>query len=968
MLSRNSKQRKRGVVLIITLFFMMILGLMAAAMFKIIPQEHLAIRRHLEDQQSHYAATSGVKDVLAWIVNVRAASNTASQSWSTPKEPFAVPAGQDYEVVTNINPGASPWRMDPIDSATPSNTATLGNVTNPITYFYNGMPVLKRTQSLQLSDGWCADVFVFPDKMTFPHQFALDHAGTATQAAAYCAVSVAYRDINGDGQLTPSIGEKYKLRAKANFSTDTLAKFAYFTDNWANDENGNPSAITLNSGLNRAIFDGPFHSNAAPHFFASGGNAYWNGSTPSFTSTLTFSDALTGNYNGLNHDGLAWEEGNMQSGANSVTGRPYDDSNNAIASRYQRMMQNGEPAIRNVKKIEMPTDSTPLAKAAWGEQSTITDQSLLPADGVYVNSLSTDPTKAAGGIFVKGNVQKMTLEVLNSTGAAVGDGNLNSTTPNPANDGNPAVRLTMSTSYNGTTAINPTVSTVTGGTQYLYNTQMTSASQTSNSQVSVPTSSVRIYNASSQVAYNANRTSNQTVNYTGQLTSNQTVNYTGTLTSNQTVNYQTTLTSNTSSQGSSFGTGAGAGTRIYYTVPYTVSYTGNASSQSQVSYQGPRTSTSQVTYNGPTSSQSQVSYTVPTTTTRTYSNSQATIPYTSNYNIPQFSGFGAPTPQYTVTGTQYGASQTFPTTQYQTQSFQPKALVIEANTTPMTLQASNLFAGGSPSMSFIVNGATQASLNVATNNAYTIQQNKQYPNLWEVKSLQMQSDVTTGAVSSNYHLNGAVHVNGNIGNTAPNGRAGENDNNFYSEGLSGWNKGKKTIAADKFDWTSPSASTVTPQQLRIDGHIRVFDTPQGSQISGTNLYKHNVGIMADTIDLKVTRAEFNGGSGVAPFNGASSKELFVYGVIMGRGNGMVASNVRSTGYGGGSNRTLQGSLKNAKLRLFGGLLQKVQGEVRVGSYGWDQEYNYDPQNAISPPPFFPTLNDFVIFNYIEDKV
>jgi Tfp pilus assembly protein PilX len=293
---------KRGLVLVLTLFFMMILGLLSVALFAIVPQDLRQSLRYESDLQAHYAVTAGIKHATAFLssaMNPAAPSlatpmASTSNGWSESTNPFGVPtSGYDYANATCSNPGGSPWNMAPMSG---SDTVDPQPTTNN-TFFYNGMPYLRLNPNvLRLNGDWCVDVAVFPDKYTAPHGFVAQ-TGSTPLSPAYTVVALAFHDYNGNGIMDGG-NEHYVLRAKANMAVSSFARYAFFADKWDPNQYLTLQTQTAGSSSNRPLVDGPFHTNGYPQLYSQGGAAFWsqtpaagNTFTPMFTGSLTYSAA-----------------------------------------------------------------------------------------------------------------------------------------------------------------------------------------------------------------------------------------------------------------------------------------------------------------------------------------------------------------------------------------------------------------------------------------------------------------------------------------------------------------------------------------------------------------------------------------------------------------------------------------------------------------------------------------------------
>jgi Tfp pilus assembly protein PilX len=972
--SPRKRSGRKGIVLVLTLFFMMILGLLSVALFAVVPQDLRQTRAYQNDLDAHYAATAGIKEAVSFMSSTfNTATNATSgysfaNSWPTvpatgcgANDPFGVPAsGYDFYLDTSSsaysNPGAQPWNMSPMSSALVDPSPLTPAIGSQNTYFYPNMPVLRMNAGvIRLNGNWCVDVAIYPDKYTKPHAFYPIGGNLGNFPPAYCIVALAFQDFNGNGKVDASLGEHYTLRAKANVSVASFARYAYFEQT---QNIGTPIVIsTQGTGPNTPQYSGPYYTGGTPILKVDGGADYWaqqpsstNTYTPAFTGTLTYAgtppasqpgqsigsvDFATLNGVKLNADGLGWAGGNMNSlldgglyTGTATAQRPYNDQNIPIATNYTRLITGGQSSIQNVPAINLPANSGSLALNAWGitEQATITSQStIVGADKVYVNTQAAVSGAAAGGVFINGDVQQMVLQVLNASGNPIGDGTLSSAVPNNTNNGNTAIRVTMSNTYVASVGSGSTAKS--NGDS---NTYSTSSSDYSKSYFLSMSAGPKSYSQSLSQSYGPSYYS-QYVSMSGERTSTPTFASFSNWNSTQT--YQVPH--------ESFGGGGGQQAAVTW---YTPSYvtTPQSTSQTAPSY-----------YNQPTSISAQE------TTSKSYTASGQTET-NSNYSVFASGTYLSMTAN---SPTETNLSNTFTSNSGYAISttYQPVALVIEANTVPMALSSSNpsLFSSNATFVFGPAASQTTSYLNLGLSQAAVFNQDHTNPNLFQVATMMMPKG----------KLNGAVQVQGNIGVGNPASPSATNQG-----GISGWNKEPRTIAAESDSWAivSGTASQVSSagKTLRIDGNIDSFGTPLGQSISGSYLYSNNLGLLASNVDVRVDNGNSVYATSTSTSNGyqvpvvASSNAMYLYAVVMAAGG-------TGTGGVGCSNLPALTSSPNADtayLNLFGGILQGTPGTLLQGNYGWRQNYSYDAENALSPPPFFPTLNSFSVYNYLEERL
>lgn len=71
----NRRQKVRGSILLLTLFFLVLISLFAVAFWKIVPVELHSAQRHKDDTRAYYAADAGVVDTIGWLGAATIAGN-----------------------------------------------------------------------------------------------------------------------------------------------------------------------------------------------------------------------------------------------------------------------------------------------------------------------------------------------------------------------------------------------------------------------------------------------------------------------------------------------------------------------------------------------------------------------------------------------------------------------------------------------------------------------------------------------------------------------------------------------------------------------------------------------------------------------------------------------------------------------------------------------------------------------------
>jgi len=390
------KPRSRAFVLASVFFVMVVIVLLIASLFRLVPQEVRWSGDHRRETVAYYTATGGVKHALTWLRSVRL--DTGGNN-----EPFnRTAASEPYERINLTNPESFPLRLVPAVDPNPDGLET---------FFPPGLPVLRsRPGRVQLPGGWSAEVYIIPDKRTFPHPFLAGSTGTLP--ACYTVLSLAYRDANGNGSCDVGVGENYALRVETSIVERTFARYAYFVDQWANAA-ADTARFAVLPGLTEAIFSGPVHSNDTPVVQVTD-SAFWSQATTfpqPFGDDVSFAGDTTNPKVTDSLDGIAYFGGNFQGSSEDL--RPYRGTGtNQVAdrTRYERLYKKGQGALRRTQRIDFPTSWRRAAEAAWGVEAgreVVVDSA--PQNQVFINPQDL-------GIAATGSLRRLSLDVVDGAG------------------------------------------------------------------------------------------------------------------------------------------------------------------------------------------------------------------------------------------------------------------------------------------------------------------------------------------------------------------------------------------------------------------------------------------------------------------------------------------------------------------------------------------------------------------------
>lgn len=185
---------------------------------------------------------------------------------------------------------------------------------------------------------------------------------------------------------TASFGGRPMRRITTWLSQQSFARFALYCETVPDGACWDPAA---------EHYDGPLHLNGPLNIWTYS-SLYNGGYPPLFYSSVSSASTVSGSADGVGY--------NARTGGYNP---PYDSRGNPIKGRYEAIYAQGRPSLQTgVARIEMPTSTSALANAAWGDPT----MPKPTTTGVYVNQAKTG-NDAAGGIYIVGGVSKMEMSV-----------------------------------------------------------------------------------------------------------------------------------------------------------------------------------------------------------------------------------------------------------------------------------------------------------------------------------------------------------------------------------------------------------------------------------------------------------------------------------------------------------------------------------------------------------------------------
>lgn len=939
--------KKRGIAILIAVFFMILLSLIAIALIGMVPVELQSSTRTKLDLQAHYAVTSGIRHARSWCSAVMTPSTEHSSpeflgddSTTTGNAFYTSGAGYLNEI-TGINGTVAEVEYTPMQlkdvwasGLIPTGTANWNNslkygaqagVWAMLNIPKSGNNAVDEDTVVLVKKAplvmglWSTYTVIIPDadtpggKNTLTGSTITTFFGGSGKAGRRCyqIVSLAYY------QGFPT------LRAKSTILEDSFARYSLFVDQ---DENKEWYLQALKGQVSTL---GPVHTNGAFRFAVD--PSLWtstSGDPVPFNGLLTFGKYAT-TADGLNPahpgDGNLYSQGNDMAGSNEAY-RPFDLSSGSSADRYSKMIAGGQSNLRKTSTVSLPPDSTKISNAAYGtgfETGPYTNATVsnhvkagTDPDGIFVFPNASN--RAAGGVVVKGDQDKMFLEVVDGHGKPMG---VNNTSQLAALEdgtaiGNPAMRVQSKqaqTAVSTSSVTLTTTSVIPGGTSSSSTGQNigttlgtttlsgTATGTTVGTTVRTTTLSGTVTSTQTNTTYNTTTLSGTRTQTTTRTTYNTTTRFGSSTQTTTRYTTQSTVNSAVVTYGYTTLGQAAAGvyplTSTSYTTTYnTITNTGTTVLSSSTGQ------TVGTTYNTGTtvvssSTGTTVGTTVRTTTIRNSSSTGTTVNTTYNTTTTTRSSSTGTTVGTTYrTTTLYGttvvpASTTTGTsvsTGVFTETFKPIDQVIEARNSAVTLNSTMFSANGisnyqlpagaatnsntavtSPAAMDVskLGGITQmliasgsslvpltAATTVGTDNVVVIKQSRTDPKTAVVFIIPATKN------SEGNLLNGAVYTEGNLGSPGSQTPAVAG-----SGGLAGVNYGRKTIGGQirSSDTNLTNSTDKFAQQpekssatLGIVNSLWQFGTKRNETDSSKLKADNGLGLVAEDIQITASPNDY----------------------------------------------------------------------------------------------------------------
>ena len=989
------KKRRRGIVLITTLFFMILFFMLSFALYQLSPSDNRTALRDKTMTEAHFGCTAGIRYAKEWISAVSkpdtdpGSANILGDNFPTGGGPVTIGSTviarthNDIFSVPNTDPNFNVVALSTLSCPHGRFSGKTGidflgfrPDANLTTTDYNQMvtqqinwPCLRSPSPLVIGD-YQIYTYIVPAAKTVE---------TATGAAggglrSYLITTISYRS----GLPV--------LRARCLLKEQSSADYAYRTNKAGLDSYGNPISWVV-SNANSVLFDGPVHTNDVPWLNIA--SSYWDDALTYFPSDavtkkhpkrafmgggLTFSGTNTSL--APNFDGAGYVGGNYGStpgdakrpfnasgvplASSAQGGQPTPEGGN-IVNRYDRMIEGGRQRIRKIPSVPLPADLNILKTAAFG------------ADSVTGLDTSGNITANWGVDLTQKNASLQTTSVTvpqyikNSSGAVQGTVVRNNA---PAKEVGIFVNpVSGGTEAAGGVAIKGDTKTmileVTDSLGKVVTTGLDSGASAANSSSAAGNPTIRIQ--STIDSYDSN---------SGSLKTTYTASGTAAGTWVPTVNavYHPTVT------------GSWVATVNAYTTPAVNSYT-TANPGPLHSPAGPGTGD---TYNEPTGSGSASGFytcphpkpdTVHPTVNAVYhpTVNGYTSGYQAAYTSPTVNGYtsGGGATTYTAAGT---VLEPFV---YKAQDWMVDvknvATVIPA-AMPMPTVAADIKAW-----------QTGVGTNVATGDSNTHQASKlgDTPlSIDPVTNLPVTGVAQTGITSVYLHIGAdtaGTKLSANY--SVPTGKI-----IVYKQSRSDANR------VDAFLLDRPSAITPAKQPAGTNG--AVFSTGDINGLRGVNMEAKTIGVdysngkgigivdnlwQYGTVQGEKPPTAYHGLGLVATKMNVQTREsrflnksLYIYATIIagktGNTGGLDVSNSNTdtlTDWNrvAGSTDT---NATNRTLQIFGGLTEQITKARLVGSSsgsrGWNQQMNFDKHLSYRPPPFFPSTNTLVPLAYFQESV
>lgn len=1048
-------QKKRGVAILLAIFFMILLSLIATALIGMVPVELQSSTRTKLDLQAHYAATSAIRHAKKWCSAVMTPSSETNNpeflgdsSETTGNSYYTGNAGY-YNEVTGVNGTVATVEFEPMqlkdvwdDSNIPHSTSKWDDTTKygagAGVWAMLNIPksgnnavadttvVLVQKAPIKMGD-WSTYSVIVPDadtpggKNTMTGSTITTFFGGSGKSGRRCYQIIALAYYQG----FPT------LRAKSTVLEDSFARYSLFVDQDPNKE----WLVQAQKGYVSTV--GPVHTNGFFRFAID--PDLWGSSSSNpvpFQGLMTFAQsATTADHMDAAHpgDGNLYSQGNDQDGSDENY-RPFDTTR-AIgeSGSYAKMITGGVSNLRKVSKVSLPPDSTKLSTAAYGTDYNVgaysnsaiashvaigTGTNAAP-DGIFVFANATNG-KAAGGVVVKGDQEKMFLDVVDGNGNPMGVTNTSQLADIEAGtaSGNPGMRVqskqsqtavsTQTTLSTSVSTKNPTTTSSSAGTSVSTRTSVvnlsgTFTSTTSTTSVSRTTTTTRIVTSSTSVRTSLSYLTSVSTSLSSTVRTLTTPRY-GTSTLTNTTPVTSTFSSSTLSYSTSVTTG-GLGGAVRQTLTFTNTVWTTWFSTS--------TRTNTTVTSSVTSTQTNFSTSTSTiVTTRTTGTNTITSTRTSTYTITSTLGSSSTTLTSTFLTTVTRSTGTTTSLSYSTstiytpvtiagttttltntivntvtETFKPIDQMIEAKNLQVTINPTMFQSANTSNFALPAGAATgtgtsvsPAAMDVSKLNSITQILVASGSNLTPLSAAtvigtdnivvlkQSRTDphqmimfvIPSTKNSEGALLNGAVYTEGNIGDPGVPG----------SGGVAGVNYGRKTIGG-QIQSTNVTGTNgafgLNPEKASVSvgivNNLWQFGTKRTETNPNVLKAENGLGLVADEVRLNASTRDFF----------SSGQSLNIQAVILGGSSaggdgGLTVKGIKtlngltSTALGADAGQTpIVNFVGGLILRNYYTRLNLVNGA------GWYSTNVYNQQLALKPPPYFPNNGLLIPLSYVEER-
>ncbi len=370
-IDKRGRRGKRGSILLLSIFFLIVLLSLSVVFFKIIPAEYHSANHSRRSIQATYAADSGGRHAVSWL----------KYRWAKNRPSFIISQEE-----------AEQYNVDNFGSHEDD--------------FTNEWPAGSDVDQSILDAHKVDEAWSFLSRIRIDDTDFFDRIYTIETCAYHYKKPVKV--------------------AKLVVQNKSFADYALYISDWKNDFvfTMAPNAIT-----------GPLHTNGylrvsvPDSSFWTGTEGPWvSGPLARITQSSAFAGSSTSPDNtlDLDGDGVLYANGNAYAANLGLV--PYDSAGTPIADRYDKIVADGRENIRAIQEVPMPEENSYLRTEAWGQDASGTDIPIPTTnaewkaaaygdiDSVLVNTESgvanVPDGKVAGGIFVRAkNADDVLLDI-----------------------------------------------------------------------------------------------------------------------------------------------------------------------------------------------------------------------------------------------------------------------------------------------------------------------------------------------------------------------------------------------------------------------------------------------------------------------------------------------------------------------------------------------------------------------------